>query len=127
MNVSAHTVLYVEDMPVNVLVMEQVFALVPHLRLRVARSCAHACDVASTLEPSLMLLDIGLPDCRGEDLLRRLRALPGYHQVPAIAVTAEERFDARVNGFDECWPKPLDVPLVLKRLEELLPGEGPRG
>jgi hypothetical protein len=57
---SARPVLYVEDMIVNVRVREQLF----------------------------MLLDVGLPDGRGDNLLRRLRALPGYKHMPAIAVTA---------------------------------------
>ena len=120
MNLTAPTVLYVEDTPVNVLVMEALFNFLPDARLTVARCGDEAWAVASTLDPALLLLDIDLPDCRGDDLLRRLRVLPGCLSVRAVAVTAEHRFDARAHGFDECWAKPLNLGDVLQRLQALL-------
>lgn len=79
------TVLYVEDHPVNAL-----------------------------------LLDLGLPDCHGAQLLTQLRTLPGLVTPPAIAVTADVRFDITGSGFCELWPKPLDLEHVLARLDGLV-------
>jgi CheY-like chemotaxis protein len=120
---SEHTVLYVEDMPVNVLLMQHLFEHLPQADLSVARSGAEAWGLCQLQRPRLLLLDIGLPDCRGDDLLRRLRTVPGLDDVPAVAVTAEDAFDAAARGFDEYWPKPLDLALVRQRLEALLCAE----
>lgn len=115
-------VLYVEDHDVNVALMKAVFEHLRPTRLMVAVDGASALRLATEQRPDLMLLDIGLPDCRGDDLLRALRRLPGCAEVPAIAVTADTSFDAAGTTFGEVWRKPLDVPGTLQRLHRLLEG-----
>jgi CheY-like chemotaxis protein len=113
-------VLYVEDHPVNVLLMETVFELRPELRLVVALDGAGAMTLATHVKPALMLLDLRLPDCRGTELLERLHALPGWSDIPAIAVTAEAEFMSAGTRFCDVWHKPLRVPTVLARLDRAL-------
>jgi CheY-like chemotaxis protein len=117
-------VLYVEDQPVNVALMQALFRRRPDLTLVVATSGAEARRRAAGLEPALMLLDLGLPDCRGDELLADLRQLRGCRDVTAIAVTAEHEFDIRGTGFAELWSKPLNLMRVLERLDALV---GPAG
>lgn len=112
-------VLYVEDHPVNVILMEALFMHRPHLQLHVATSGEQAVRVAAALQPALVLLDLRLPDCHGEQLLPVLRRLRGWEDVPAVAVTAEDDFEITGTGFCELWPKPLDMLWVLQRLDEL--------
>lgn len=112
-------VLYVEDHPVNALLMAAILERRPELELLVASTGAEALGMAAGLQPALLLLDLGLPDCHGSRLLGLLRALPGCESVPAVAVTADVNFPVEDWGFCELWPKPLNVDAVLARLDEL--------
>jgi CheY-like chemotaxis protein len=114
------TVLYVEDEPVNVMLMRVLFERRPHLRLEVAMSFQEAERLALLLQPVLLLLDLRLPDGHGAALLMRLRERPGWEALPAVAVTAETDFDPRGTGFLEVWRKPLNTSRLLDRLDELL-------
>lgn len=125
MNDGFTSVLYVEDSPLNVIVMEAMFEQRRDLRLHVAEAGMPAWRLSAQLQPSLLLIDLHLPDCHGSDLLKLLRMRRGWAQVPAIAVTADSDFDALGCGFLELWAKPLDVRKTLARLAELLPP--PRG
>jgi CheY-like chemotaxis protein len=121
-------VLYIEDHPVNVLLMQAVFAKRPAYALEVAldgksglRAARRACRDDGP--PDLLLLDLRLPDCHGAELLERLRGLPGYAQITAIAVTAELDFDVEGTSFSEVWIKPTDPQQMLERLDQLLAPE----
>lgn len=119
-NGPAKTVLYVEDHPVNVLLMQALFERRPGLRLVVATSGQRAWRISAHLHPVLLLLDLRLPDCHGTELLALLRQRPGCAGVAAVAVTAEPDFDPSGTGFSEIWAKPLDLVFVLRRLGQLL-------
>lgn len=114
-------VLYVEDQPINVLLMEALFRQRPELRLMVATSCSEACALAPRIQPELLLLDLRLPDGNGHELLSHLRQQAGWCRLGAIAVTAEPGIDPRATNFDEVWHKPLDFPLARRRLDKWLP------
>ncbi|HEV6963935.1 response regulator [Roseateles sp.] len=113
------TVLYVEDHPVNVLLMAAILERRPDLDLVVANTGAEALRLAEGLGPVLLLLDLGLPDCHGSELLPRLRALPGCASAPAVAVTADADFEIEGTSFCELWPKPLVIDQVLQRIDTL--------
>ncbi|WP_067064549.1 response regulator [Roseateles chitosanitabidus] len=121
MNDGLTSVLYIEDSPLNVIVMEAMFEQRRDLRLHIAEAGMPAWRLSSKLQPALLLVDLNLPDCHGSDLLKLLRMRSSLAQVPAIAVTADSDFDALGAGFMELWAKPLDVRRTLARLAELLP------
>lgn len=123
---AAKTVLYVEDHPVNALIMRAMFERCPALCLVVAETVAEALDVARGLNPVLLLLDLRLPDGNGHELLRLLRVIPGCESAPAVAVTAEDDFELQRSGFVEVWSKPLHLDAVLRRLDAMTGGlDGP--
>ncbi|RZL31713.1 MAG: response regulator [Rubrivivax sp.] len=113
------TVLYVEDHPVNALLMAAIFEHRPQLDLVIATTGEEAMRVAAGLQPALLLLDLGLPDCHGSQLLGSLRTLPGLATPPAVAVTADASFEIEGTGFRELWLKPLYLEHVLNRLDVL--------
>ena len=115
-----NVVLYVEDHPVNVLLMQTVFEMRPELELVVAVDGTSALEQAPDLQPALLLLDLRLPDCHGTELLERMRKLPGWETIPAIAVTAEAEFIPEGTSFCDVWHKPLRVPTLLARLDRVL-------
>jgi CheY-like chemotaxis protein len=114
-------VLYVEDEPTNVFLMQALFRLRPHLDLVAAADGAEALAMAPSIRPALLLLDLRLPDCWGNELLPILRQRFHWRHVPAVAVTAEDGFDGASSGFIETWHKPLDLQFVMRRLDRWLP------
>src|SRR5687767_4076931 len=118
-------VLYVEDHPVNAVLMEALFERRPALRLVIADTGQAALQIAPTLNPQLLLLDLQLPDCHGSELLPMLRQVPGCDSAPAVAVTANSDFDIDGTGFIDLWPKPMNLDRVLEQLDRLVPAAGP--
>jgi PAS domain S-box-containing protein len=112
--------LYIEDNPVNLMLMEAALADQPGVRLATAPLPALGLDLAFNTPPDLVLLDIQLPGMDGFEVLRRLRADPRTAQVPVVAVSANAMLDdlarAREAGFDDYLTKPLD----LQRLRALV-------
>ena len=118
--VAPHKVLYVEDVAVNALLMKLLFERLPECELVIAASGREALAAAAGLRPSLLLLDLRLPDIHGSELLTLLRHVEGCEHVHAVAVTAEHRYDIRGTRFDELWSKPLDLAQVATRVRELV-------
>ena len=112
-------VLHVEHRLVDLLMMQIVFRRRPLLELCAVQSGAQAVRRAASLRPCLLLIGLDLPDGHGSDWLRALRQLPGYADVPAVALTADGSSDAMAHGFDEVWMKPLDLRRVVTRLDAL--------
>jgi CheY-like chemotaxis protein len=113
-------VLYVEDHPVNVVWMEAVFRHRPQYELVVATDGASGIDAAQRIKPDLLLLDIGLPDCQGTELLHRIRQIGKCSEVPAVAVTADHSFDIAGSTFCDRWNKPVGLQDMLVNLDRLL-------
>ncbi len=119
------TVLYVEDEPINVLMMQALFGYRPMLRLVTATTGEAALKLAATSKPVLLLLDIHLPDCKGDDLLNDFRKVSACRDSPAIAVTSDKSFKIRGTGFCEVWYKPFLLFHTLERIDKrLLPRRG---
>ena len=119
---SPRTVLYAEDNPINVELVQQVFRLRPQLRLLVAESGAQALQLARASPPDLLLLDIHLGDMSGLDVRAQL-ARAGIDP-PAVALSADvqpsrmrEALDA---GFVDYLAKPLDVAALVRCVDRLL-------
>ena len=118
------TVLYIEDNPVNVLLMEAMLAHVAGLRVVTAPLPGLGLQMARDERPDLILLDIQLPGMDGYEVLRRLRADPTCRAVPVIAVSAnampsdvERGISA---GFAEYLTKPLDMNRLIASVEAVL-------
>ena len=124
-----YSVLYVEDNPVNQVLMEGMLALRPGLTLRTAGLPEEGLAMARQALPDLILLDIQLPGMDGFEVLRRLRADPATQHVPVVAVSANamqsDLDDARRAGFADYVTKPLDLRRLLSVVDGLLePGAG---
>jgi PAS domain S-box-containing protein len=119
-----YSVLYVEDNPVNQLLMAGMLGRRPGIRLITAAAGPEGLALAQAERPDLVLLDIHLPGIDGYEVLRRLRRLPGLQGVPAIAVSANampsDIDEARAAGFDDYVTKPLDMPLLLAAVDKAL-------
>lgn len=125
-------VLYIEDEPVNAILMEAFFKSLPDTaaRLVVAPTAKDGLREACLLRPDLVLLDMNLPDLDGVGVLRRLRADPRTAHIPVIAVSAdalpEQIRTARDAGCDDYWIKPIDFKQVHADLVRRFPSASSR-
>ncbi len=120
----AGTVLYVEDNPVNVLLMEAMLGQQTRLKLISAALPEAGLQLAQEQRPDLILLDIHLPGIDGYEVLRRLRAEATTQNTPVIAVSANampadiER--GLAAGFDDYLTKPIDQRELMAKLQRVL-------
>lgn len=119
-------VLYIEDNPVNILLMEAMFDRLPELELITAPLPEPGLEMAKAELPALILLDIQLPGIDGFEVLRRLRAMPATAAIPVIAVSANAMASAieqgRRAGFESYLTKPLDFELMRACIASTLAG-----
>ena len=122
--VGPRKVLYIEDNPVNVLLMEAMLARVDGLQVLTAALPALGLRLAQEDRPDLILLDIQLPEMDGYEVLRRLRLDDATRAIPVIAVSAnampgdvEQGLGA---GFVEYMTKPLDMQRLIAAVERAL-------
>ena len=111
------TVLYVEDNPSNVKLVERIVARRPEVTLLVAMQGRIALELAREHQPSLILLDLHLPDMSGEEVLARLRAEPRTSATPVVVLSADatpgQVQRLRANGATDYLTKPFDISRLL--------------
>jgi hypothetical protein len=116
-----HQLLYIEDNPVNTLVVQELVAKRPHLKLACAIDGLKGVAMALQLAPELILVDMQLPDIDGFEVLRQLRTHARTADTPCIAVSANALPDdialARRQGFADYWTKPLDFQIFMGGLD----------
>jgi PAS domain S-box-containing protein len=84
----ARTLLYVEDNPANLKLIEQLIARRPELRLLVARDGNRGIELARANLPDVILMDINLPGISGIEALKILRDGPETADIPVVALSA---------------------------------------
>jgi PAS domain S-box-containing protein len=117
------TLLYIEDNPVNALLVAEIVAMRPGLHLRGAADGQSGVALALEDPPDVALVDMQLPDIDGTEVLARLRADPRLAHCRVIALSAsampEDVRRALASGFDDYWTKPIDVNRFLAALDAL--------
>jgi signal transduction histidine kinase/ActR/RegA family two-component response regulator len=121
---STKTVLYVEDMVENLRLVEQILKQRPSTTVVPAMLAGVALDLARQYQPDLILLDLGLPDMPGEEVLQLLRADPGTADIPVVILSAEvgqHRIDRLLaNGATAYLTKPISVRSLLQVIDRVL-------
>ena len=106
------TVLYIEDNPVNAMLVETYFQQHSQVRVVVCATGQEGLQRAADLQPDLVLLDMQLPDMHGLEVLQRLAADPQTTALPVIALSAsampQEVEAATRAGALAYWTKPID-------------------
>jgi len=115
------TLLYVEDNPANLTLVEQIIARRSDLKLLSAINGHLGVQLARTLKPDLILMDINLPGIGGFDALRLLREEHETAGIPVIAISAnamprdiEKGMEA---GFFRYLTKPIRVNEFMSALD----------
>jgi PAS domain S-box-containing protein len=82
------TLLYVEDNPANLKLVEQLIARRPDMRLLSAADATIGIELARNHQPDLILMDINLPGISGIKALKILRADRLTQHIPVVAISA---------------------------------------
>ena len=118
------TVLYVEDNLATIGLMEEVFAMRPHIHLLTAMQGGLTLELAREHRPDLIVLDQHLPDIQGDEVLDQLRSDPRTAGIPVVMCSADatdrrrkQLIDAGARAY---LTKPVKVQGFLRMLDEVL-------
>lgn len=118
------TLLYVEDNPANLRLMQQIIKLRSGFELIHASTAEMGLEIALTQPLDLILLDLNLPGMDGYSALEQLQENKTTASVPVIAVTAnampEEVEKGKQVGFFEYITKPIDIDMLFKTVNKAL-------
>jgi len=115
------TLLYVEDNPANLMLVEDLIARRPDVRFLSARDGNRGVEIARASLPDVILMDINLPGISGVDALRVLALDPKTSHIPVIALSANagprDIAKGLEAGFFRYLTKPIKVPEFMETLE----------
>ncbi len=123
-----YNILYIEDNPDNMRLVKRALEARGYV-LHGAENGMTGLQVAESLLPTLILLDINLPDIDGYEVARRIRKHRNadLRHTPIIAITAntlkgdaEKALDA---GADVYMSKPINIRELWARVEAFMPDE----
>ena len=114
------TLLYVEDNPANMKLVEQLIARRPDMRLLTAVNGTLGIEVARTTRPTVILMDINLPGISGVEALKVLRGDPATAHIPVVALSANAMPRDIEMGLDAGFFRYLTKPIKIKEFMDTL-------
>ena len=110
-------VLYVEDNPANISLMERIVQRLPNVTLVSAHTAELGLEIARRHQPEIIILDINLPGMDGFEALARILRNPQTRDIPVIALSANAKPATIQRGLDAGFryylTKPINVPELL--------------
>ena len=116
----ARTVLYVEDNPANLMLVEDLIARRPDLRLLSARDGISGIAIARASLPDFILMDINLPGISGITALKILRDDPVTAHIPVVALSANAMPRDIEKGLEAGFFRYLTKPIKINEFMETL-------
>jgi len=118
------TLLYVEDNPANLMLVEDLVARRPDIRLLTAEDASRGIEIARASLPDVILMDINLPGISGIQALGVLAKDPATAHIPVVALSAnavprdiQKGLEA---GFFRYLTKPIKVNEFMNTLDVAL-------
>lgn len=119
-----HTLLYVEDNASNRALVEAIIQRQKDLRILCVSTIKEAKQLLTEVMPSLLLIDLNLPDGSGEQLVHHVNSHQQLSHIPIMVLSADalpetiKRLEAA--GVESYLTKPLDVAVFNKKIRALL-------
>lgn len=121
--------LYIEDAPENVRLMEHIFRVFGGLAVTSAAHGRSGIELAQQGRPELILLDLHLPDMTGDEVTIALRADPTTRDIPIVVLSGEPEPSAASraieNGAAAYVRKPFDVSELVALVQRLISERNP--
>lgn len=119
-----HKILYIEDNPSNLRLVEQLIGTRNDIELFAAHDPRLGIDLAVAHQPDLILLDINMPGMDGYQVLEILQSTDELVNIPVIAVTANamprDIKQSKAAGFSNYVTKPLQINVFLSLIDNYL-------
>jgi signal transduction histidine kinase/CheY-like chemotaxis protein len=117
-----HLLLYVEDNPANLKLVEEIVRFRPDLRLLAAGDGPLGLSLARTHRPEIILMDLNLPGMSGIEVLRELRRDARTSAIPVIALTANAMASDVERGLEAGFFRYLTKPIDIDKFNEAIDG-----
>jgi CheY-like chemotaxis protein/anti-sigma regulatory factor (Ser/Thr protein kinase) len=113
---SPRTLLYVEDNPANMELVEQLIARCPDIRMMTAMNGLLGIELARVAQPTVILMDINLPGISGNKALKILSEDPATAHIPVVALSANAMPRDIANGLEAGFFRYLTKPIKVNDL-----------
>ena len=118
------TVLYIEDNPANLRLVEQIIEKHSSYKCITSQDASTGLALAESHQPELILMDINLPGMDGYEATQRLQANPLTQHIPVVALSAnampKDMEKGYQIGFQAYLTKPINVQDLLGELDKRL-------
>ena len=119
-NISPYTLLYIEDNPANLQLVEQIIVRYPEISLLSATDAKDGIAIAREKLPEVILMDINLPGMSGIDAMQILREDPLTKHIPVIAITANAMQLDIENGLQAGFFRYITKPIEINEFMDAL-------
>jgi len=123
-NVALRTLLYVEDNPANLMLVEHIIEAHPYLSMLSAHDGYQGLSLARSQRPDVILMDINLPGISGIQTMNILRNDPTTMHIPVIALSANAMLRDIEKGLEAgffCYlTKPIKITEFMNALDDAL-------
>jgi CheY-like chemotaxis protein len=116
---SKYTVLIVDDIPVNIILLKTMLART-NVKILTAVNGQEALDLVRSLKPHVVLLDIQMPVMNGLEVLKEIKSDPKLKEIAVIMVSAytsaediEQSMNLGASGFIK---KPVIMDILLSNV-----------
>jgi len=116
----SHTLLYVEDNPANLLLVEDLIARRPEIRLLCATHGNQGIEMARASQPDVILMDINLPGLSGIKAMQILRADAATAHIPVVALSANAMPHDIERGLEAGFFRYLTKPIKVNEFTDTL-------
>ncbi len=116
------TILYIEDNPANLRLVQEIVAFRADLRLLTARDGHAGLALAQMERPAIILMDLNLPGMSGFEVLAQLRRDPATALIPVIALTANAMPRDIERGMSAGFARYLTKPIDIEQFNEAIDG-----
>jgi CheY-like chemotaxis protein len=119
-----YSVLYIEDNPTNLRLVQHILSGLPNVTMHGAPAPQLGLDLARAHRPDVIVLDLNLPGMDGFEVLARLKGMPETSAIPVMALSAAalptDLRKGKAAGFFRYLTKPIDVNAFIGAIDDAL-------